>query len=685
VAVGLCCLVFLLPLWGNMTFDNEGMQAAVFSTITAARSLAQGWYPFWSSDLALGTPQPFSQHLIYHPLMILFDWLPASRVLFAMYLLHLCLGAGAVFALCRHLGARPVICLTGALTYLGSASTINFVYTDFWPTLPYMWALLPLIFLALLKLLDCPDRQGKLLYSLCLALLGGLLVLNGHMGIYPVHLIALAVFLAMRWRLTWANRWWLLLAMAIAVVVASSKFLDLYVEYQRFAGQGSRRFVQDQMEFSLWVFLLGPMKNLWAWLPEGWKVRSFELGLPFAVLAVMGALHSGITNPHRRALALAALVSAVLMFMPSSLNLLIISWYTAFRDPLLILAVMLAALRLQFMLTQEGATGRRWAMVLVGLQILAVVGFVYPYWTYFLTHEQRSGKVALSSVFERRPLIAALRKLNQEREGRVMLSPRVQKAAWDGALMDLGLTINGLFYHGLRTLNSDLKGISYGEVYPNGNLMQGTALVEEDTLRHQPLLDALAVRYVLALEGEKVASGLKLVHSFRLRMGGRLLLYLNPSAWPSAVLLRTGAVLPQALPRRDEAAHDRLLGRDFSPLMDLRAAGEPVKTLRYAYGRLAFALPPAGRVRSLLISEYYRPGWQARALLPGRGWRAAPVHPALGALLLVEIPAGATRVDLSYLPRARAVLTALSWGGVLLLAGGVAVLAWRRRRARAAA
>ena len=96
-------------------------------------------------------------------------------------------------------------------------------------------------------------------------------------------------------------------------------------------------------------------------------------------------------------------------------------------------------------------------------------------------------------------------------------------------------------------------------------------------------------------------------------------------------------------------------------------------TLTRRHGTVTAAFAPGDGPRHLLVSEMYRPGWQARA-----GGRSLPVAAAWAGLIAVDVPPGVREVTLRYRP---ALVVALTWtSGMLLvgLAAGLALTAKRR-------
>jgi len=144
----------------------------------------------------------------------------------------------------------------------------------------------------------------------------------------------------------------------------------------------------------------------------------------------------------------------------------------------------------------------------------------------------------------------------------------------------------------------------------------------------------------------------------------------NPEAWPGAAFVDP-MVLARPLPDLDNCSQRGLLCHDFSGVVG--APHDTRVTLTRRHGTLTAAFAPGDAPRHLLVSEMYRPGWQARA-----GSIALPVAAAWGGLIAVDVPPGVREVRLRYRP---ALVVALTWtSGVLLvgLAAGLALTARRR-------
>jgi hypothetical protein len=192
-----------------------------------------------------------------------------------------------------------------------------------------------------------------------------------------------------------------------------------------------------------------------------------------------------------------------------------------------------------------------------------------------------------------------------------------------------------------------------------------------------PTLDALNVGYVLATPSDRVAPTLKRLTTFRLENPkATIVVYRNPRAWPDAVVLRPAARQLGTMPARAGCSTPGLLCADFASVARLRIP-TGVRNESWNGTDLSVKLAATGAPRVLMLSELYRPGWQAQ-LSDGRtvsGYRL------IDGFTGFDLPPGVDSVRLSYQPTTRIVLTGITWATILvgLLAMAAIALAQRRR------
>jgi hypothetical protein len=222
-------------------------------------------------------------------------------------------------------------------------------------------------------------------------------------------------------------------------------------------------------------------------------------------------------------------------------------------------------------------------------------------------------------------------------------------------LLAAGLGVNALAFRDVPIVNAWLVGVSADSVWPDERLYYARIRTPEALMTAGASLDVLGIRYVLARREERVASGLRagpVIATSR----HELVLYENADAWSGAFLLDPEEAAGE-LPRHPGCENDRVLCLDLAPLA-ARARRELVNAHRTG-GAIDISMPRLDQPAVLVVTEMFRPGWQARssvgALTTGR---------FAGGLLRVDVPAGLTAVRLLYRPPLMIASTIVAWSAL---------------------
>lgn len=673
-------LVLMAPFDLTLSPDEEDFGVTIVSTVHQARCLLQGEYPFWNSLLGLGMPHPMSQVFADHPLMPFFALLPVSQALVLLYNFQVILAVVGMWWLARSLSLSRPVALLCAATYILSTPILNYaIGTDFWPEFLVMFSLLPLLALLVIKLMEAPSRSDRLFFSVALGLMAGLLVLNGHAGVWPIHFIGLGLLVLGFGRRS-GERWpWLLLAGAVFILVGGARIYEFVQEYVRFERGLSR--VRQVYDMDFWSLLFWPIKNA-AWQPSSqynlsYPHRIVAFGGPFFVMAVWAVFARALGGRIRRALSLAFAGTLAFWFAARYIDLFSANCFI--KDTIILFGTLLAGLLLNH-LWQTRQSWRKWLAAAVVLQALALIVGVSTYWganvNSYLT-ERRTGQTGrmLRRALREPALIEALNRVDARRGGRLYMSPAAERFAY--RTLRFGSHYATLPLNGMRVVNGDFKGIDYSAVYPNRSQMRGFVCAHPTVIANGPLLDVLGIEYVLASDKERVAPGLEPVTPLPNWRNESLWLFRNPTSWPTAVVMdrRVKEVHLKRLPSCDKAG---LLGDDFSPVPALRLPSGRLKTRRTC-NTISISLPPAAQSRLILVNELYRPAWTA-AVTVGSSRAAAPVEPVLDALIGVTVPAGSTELILTYRPWGRIAWRAVSGAAILACLAWLLIHGLRRRR-----
>jgi len=656
---------WLLPFFRTLGVDDEDYLNVISPTIEMAQGLRAGIFPMWTSRLGFGCPLPLSNDLSFHPLMPLFAFLPVPSALRWFYWVHLFVGTWCFFRLGRIMKMNLPTCFVCVLTYLCAMPLINYVFSDFWTAIFLMYTLLPCILLSLELLFQASSGAPTLRASLMLALASSLFLLSGHPGVIVSYGLPLAVFILGRWTDV-RKKWTSLLAVCIIVSFASAvKMSALYSEYVRFDPIETPKQVNETGAADFASLALGGAASLGKVpLPSA---RSIFIGAPFLLCFILGGIRRRADGKFPISYAFGALAAIGLIVIPSSAyraHTQVVSWPFIARDPAVVFSILLGGLFVQSLFRDDRKSVRRTAAVILVLQSLSVILSLVPYWW----NLYRSPLV-MRDLFKSSPLISAAQNRLGDRPGRILFSPQVYFHSRRALAQD-GVELNMLPYFGLWEVNAWLKGVSYGEFYPNRALMLGGIREDDAAITNQALLDIMNIRQVFAFENEPVASGLKVVSRFRSRLGRILCFYENPSAWPRAYFADS-SVRTLRLKRLPGAAHDRFMAADADPVLLLREDEASVRILKDGFGRTSLSFAPSDHNRCLVLVEYYRSPWRARLHFANGEGRRQAVVPAIEYFMSVDVPSGADRVEFYYQPTRQKVLAGLAWSIILVLMIGI--------------
>ena len=664
--------VLLIPIWLALPPDDENLPKEVLSTFFQSRQIFSGHYAFWDPWVAFGVPEPRSQTLIFHPFMLFVQLFPLGFALGAFYQLQLCIGIFSVWGIARHLEVRRTIAALCVLTYALSSMTVVTLIVDFWPVNFANWTLAPLLLLLILKLFDAGSTSSRALYAVGTGLCAAFMVLDGHLGWLPDYALPFLVFLATQWRRI-GERWrWWTLSLVVLGLAAASHVYDVALEASN-AAQGRNN--QEPVSMNFWRLLFYPLHSPFH---NGNNTRAVAIGGPFLVLAAIGLVYP-LRSRYVNGLRAGMMTAFVVWFIP-------LDW-TAFRStsyasgaPFTIFAIFLAGLTLQAL--WAGRPGWRTGLTaLAALQVVALLAGYYPFY--------RDGLREASRYFDGSPASTSLKHAlaNQpiyrwfEQRPGVHLTRVYMAAGADKRLFrkTVDYKFVGWPLHDLRLVNGLYKGVDMHEITPARVYLRGEIRGDPRVSGSPLTLDALNVGYVLAAPGDRLAPTLKPVTKFRLEHPAATIdIYRNPGAWADVVVLEPEVKRIVILPRRPGCSTPGLLCADFRPVAGLRRPGG-VRAEHWEGPDLSVKLARTTGARVLMVSELYRPGWQAK-LSDGRtvsGYRV------LGGFTGFDLPAGVDSASISFAPTTRVALTSITWATIFfgaLAMVSIALVGGRRRR-----
>jgi hypothetical protein len=652
----------LLPNWIALPPDDENLSKEIVGTVFQSKALFSGHYPFWNPWVAFGVPEPLSQTLVFHPFLLFVEILPLSAAIGAFYQLQMWIGLLAVWAVARRFGIRPAVAALCVLTYALSSMTLVYL-VDFWPVNFVDWTLGPLLLLLVLGLFDAEKVPARVVYSVGAGLCAGFMVLDGHLGWLVDYAVPYLAFLAPQWRQAQRVWRWLGLSATVLAVTAASHVYDVALESSNaLTGRNN----QETVGMNVWRLIFYPVNSPFH---QGNATRAIAIGGPFFLLAALGLLYP-LRHRYVNGLRAGVVVSFLFWFVPLHWSSILSTNYAA-AAPFTIFAVFLAGLTLQA-LWQRFAQWR-WVLVgAVGLQVLALVAGFYPYYRDEV-NLARSSSHSLKRALENQPIYRYFEARPGIKDTRVYLAPGADKRMFR---KQADYKFEGWSLHGLRLVNGLFKGIDLHEFGPVKVYLRGEIRGDPRVAGSALTLDALNIGYVLATPSDRVAPGLIRTATFKLHNpDATIVAYRNPGAWPDAVVVAR----PVALPQRADCDTPGLLCADFRPAAHVRLRGV-IRSERWNGTDLSVRLLPIAGPSVLMVSQLYRPGWQAR-LSDGKtvsGYRV------FGGFTGFDLPGGVDAATVSFEPTTRIVLTSFSWAAIFfgLLAIAVVPLVAARRKKR---
>ena len=645
------------------TPDEEEFRFAILTTWLHVRAAMHGQYDLWMPMLGLGVPQPLTPNFFLHPLTLLLPLLGPVAWSRTLVVGHTLIGATGMWGLTKKLALSPIVRAVCVVSFLLATPAQNYILSDFWPSHYVVWTSAPWLLLLTWRALETAGRALRM-STVALGVGCGLVIAStnpGHAIVYAP--VALAI-VAAHWRGIVARWRWFAVAILLAAAIASPTLAQLAHERTFFAADIQLSNVPDPLPASaVWNAAFSPLPPPSA-LPTTEQLpftRTLFFGGPFLALCVAGCVSFART---RFDLVLTVIMSALLLFTPL-FSLPGVSARFHFRDPLTLAAIVLGGLMLNRL-----SSIRAVRPVAAGVAVVQVVVLVWTAWpTFSRTWDQDaraarwfSGATGDAATVDR--LLALM-----VRRGRVVFAPDLDRAIFARELLGDGLGVNALAYRDVPVVNGWFKGVSTASVWPDERLYYARIQAPRPLVTSDTDLDVLGIRYVVAQSGEAVAPGLAGRGTVRLSNGAELMVYENTDAWPEAFLLRE-APTPDVL-LLTGCENDRLLCRDLGAMAQRRSTADI--SVSASDTTIDVQLPPADRPETLVISRMFRPDWVAT--VDGRSVRTEPVA---GALLGVELPAGARAVQVRYRPTSVIVATSAAWIALLTGVAALLFLAWRR-------
>ena len=677
-------VTFPLLIWNFP--DQEDLHTTLFSTFYYSQAIIAGEYPFWFPLLGFGTPQPFASHLIFHPLIILFNPENSRIILFLFYLIQLNFGALFVYLCCRKIGADKTPSLLGAITFLFCSTTTYSLFIKVVPVYTFVWTLLPAIIFLIIEI----SEIKKLNVSMCLKVLAlglviGILMVCGHASTYAAFGMTITVFLFFIIIKKPKALFPILIATSIGLLISADK-IYLLVSELRHSLEIQPDLVRASAHkkfdlFSLWSTFFKPIvPNMFS---HDYIVRNVKFGNrtdpvwdtliffgpPYAFLTVYSVFSRKIKFKYSLSLSMALLFSVTMVVLPENIHrtLVIPAGNMVYSAPIILFSILIGSIGLTIISNKFKRKSFLFKQLIFILQVCCLIAGTIPYIIIAVKGHYHIGHVQVLNESE--PIANYLKENRNSSGSRVYLSPEVTKngpkflSNWGGE------SNNTLSIWGVNQVNGYFKFTSMGDFFPSRKLGDSQIAAEIDVLNNKAMLDVLGIEYMYVLAGEswhpKLIEDGEFSKKFNIHgtNGKKLILLHNPDAWMQVTAIKTD-VIDIKLPVRSECGNDALLCRDYSQLLSLKNDNIDIETTITKGGKISIDVKSSHAGVFLFVSQAYRPDWSAISKNNN-----IKIQRVLENFIVLDVPPDISQIELVYLPTTRIWLTFLQWGlvGIICL------------------
>jgi hypothetical protein len=680
--------VLLMPyLHPNLILPRtEELNYSLYPLILWAKQLFSGKVPLWFADAGLGIPWPIPHTMSHTPLALLFAKLPVYDALSLLLAVHISLQAYFTLRLCRYFDLTSLTSAVVLVSVLLAAPMEYLIASD--AAAVYMvWTLLPMLFYSMLKLLEPLDPKQSLGYASLLAFTVGYGILNGHIGVFSTHVLGLALVVLLQPKTFLARWYWFAFAALLALGIGSEKIYVLAREMPYF-GQNAIRYqytFKHSLYYSIWNMFCKPLvvsKQIFS--PEYLDIliryntscRTFSFGSPLCALLLLAYIVFRLrrkicwtTVPElQRAMWVMIGACFLVQFTPTALLPIFISASWTFRDPAVLVGLLLAGILCDEWLRPR--LKRTYLLLLLGTHLLfLLVGAAFFHYGSNL-QSQRKGEPAgvynaLSTASVEYPLHQMIHRaltcskhaaFCDDQVRRVVYDGLAASYAHDGILVRTGLHLNSLPLHGFQEISYITKGLSLDVIHPSQSKPYGMISTlgfanyrytpdAFDWVQESPaLLDLLGIRVVVGKESARYeANGLTYIGTINPKATIPLVpvaVYANPRAFPRAFFVDESKL-------RDVKSNEKCPpNANFLTCMDVTSITEstnPWNDPIHVEGEnelISLTFMPSSQPRSLLLNSMWRPEWRTND---------ADLSSYYGLMKLI-IPAGKESVTLNYMP-----------------------------------
>lgn len=692
--IGFCfltffCIIFLvLPyLNSNLLLPRvEELHYSLYPLIIWAKQLLNGELLMWFSDAGLGVPWPVPHTMSHTPLMLLFGFMPVFQALSIMIAIHVIFQAYFTLRLCSYFNFTPLISAVVLISIL-LASPIEYLVTSDAPAVFITWTLLPIILYGILKLLESTQLIDCMRYSSLLGFAIGYGILNFHNGVMSTYLIGMS-FVVLFQPKNWIPRWhWFLFSALLSLGIGAEKIYILAKELSYFGSNVERLQYDFGQSFygGFWNFTLKPFvltKQLFspAYFDILMQKNSVSRALTFesplcSLLLIIYVVYFLVYKKNwpkisalQKAMWLTFICCSLAQFTPKSFLTVFISASWNFRDPAILIGILLAGIICNEWVRPRLKKLYFNSLLVIHLFSVIICALIFNYAVNWKNDSQGKSMGLYSKISNdsiKYPLHELIEKalsytenpsVSKEQTRRVVYDGLSNYGSFGGRLAELGFLVNSLPIHGFQEISFLLKGISTDSIHPSQSKPYGMVSTLSyskyryvsdayDWVQESPaLLNLLGIRVVVGQDIERyLENGLVRVGAVNPKTSDpsyRIAVYANPHAFPRAFFVNYQELMNVKHHQRCRQEDNFLTCLDFAPLVKSTNPWLDPVHVEEKNNQISLTFSPSLQTRTLLLSSMWRPEWQVQG---------AKIESYYG-LIKLTIPPTLSTVILKYEP-----------------------------------
>jgi hypothetical protein len=675
----------------------------------------------WYEDYGIGVPWPIPHTMNKSPFSTLFGEGHPFQSMGQFMAIHITIQIISLWLIGREFRFRDSINLVFVVS-ITFASQLEYLVTSDAAAVYLGWLILPTIYLSIFKISNSANNLGTLQWTIFLGIFVSYGISNTHPGVFSTYLISCAIlFFSLNIR-SLKKLAFGLFGLVLSLALSAEKiysYLSQWILFPEWVDRSQYNY-ESGIGHTFWSLFLKPLttsvfsnKNrdsvFTTWISENQYTRVLNFGSPIAALLLIYILYHFLkewaSNPtvkkvdnsaslsRNKAIVINFILNSVIMLLPAKFLTSAVSASWTFRDPATLYGMLILGVYFNSALKKPIKPTLKKLLVLVHFFSIAISSLFIVFGPTFLndpdfwSSKKYDNLVSNAKIEQNSKAIELIDDaldceiVDCEKFGkRVAMSGQVSNLVARGELKEYGLILNSLPLHGFQEINAVTKGISQDRVHTSqlkfygmltDNTYQSFSHVSGEynwLLQNPQVRDFMGVRVLIFSATEKVnLRGLEFIGQIAASQGkDAILFYRNVNANPRVIQLTRNPVTSnksqcdenrQSFTCLEFANEGKRSGKDPSLTYDL-----DIKSMKIDLEILSTR-------SSVLVNSAWSKSWKSNV------GKIQNYH----GLILIEIPANASRIELTYSDKNLEFIKSMEKFVLLTSLIGLLILFFKRR------